>query len=61
MKRPILESDVCLETQMHLHLVERYINMLEKKIIDLSHELSASQRKLYIIEQKEQLKGVQKN
>tara|TARA_Y100001951_G_C11153427_1_gene190513 strand:+ start:88 stop:264 length:177 start_codon:yes stop_codon:yes gene_type:complete len=49
MKRPILESDVCLETQMHLQLVEEYINMLEKKIIDLSHELSVSQRKLYII------------
>tara|TARA_B100000809_G_scaffold252562_1_gene287411 strand:- start:14006 stop:14191 length:186 start_codon:yes stop_codon:yes gene_type:complete len=61
MEKPILESDVCLETQMHLHLVERYINMLEKRIIDLSHELSASQCQLYIIEQKEQLKGVQKN
>jgi len=34
MEKPILESDVCLETQMHLHLVEEYINMLEKKIIN---------------------------
>lgn len=61
MEKPILESDVCLETQMHLHLVEEYINMLEKKIINLSHELSASQRQLYINEQKEQMKGEQKN
>ena len=43
------------------YLVEEYINMLEKKIINLSHELSASQRQLYIIEQQEQMKGVQKN
>ena len=61
MERPILESDVCLETQMHLHLVEEYINMLEKKIINLSHNLDASQRQLYIIEQKEKEKGGQKN
>ena len=61
MEKPILESDVCLETQMHLHLVEEYINMLEKKIIDLSHELSVSQRQLYIIEKTKQLKGEQKN
>ena len=61
MEKPILESDVCLETQMHLQLVEEYINMLEKKIIDLSHELSVSQRQLYIIEKTKQLKGEQKN
>ena len=43
------------------YLIEEYINMLEKKIINLSHELSASQRQLYIIEQKEKEKGGQKN
>jgi hypothetical protein len=61
MERPILESNVCLETQMHLQLVENYIDMLEEKIINLSHNLDASQRKLYVLEQREKVKGGQKN
>ena len=60
MKKPKWDkgSNLCTNPT---YLVEDYINMLEKKIIDLSHELSVSQRQLYIIEKTKQLKGEQKN
>ena len=60
MKKPKWDKGSNLWTNP-TYLVEDYINMLEKKIIDLSHELSVSQRQLYIIEKTKQLKGAQKN
>ena len=60
MKKPRWDKGSSLWDQP-TYLIEEYINMLEKKIINLSHELSASQRQLYIIEQKEKEKGGQKN
>ena len=60
MKKPKWDNGSNLWTNP-TYLVEDYINMLEKKIIDLSHELSVSQRQLYIIEKTKQLKGEQKN
>ena len=49
MKKPKWDKGSNLWTNP-TYLVEDYIIMLEKKIIDLSHELSVSQRQLYIIE-----------
>jgi hypothetical protein len=41
--------------------VEEYVIFLHQKIADLTHYLDVLTRKLYIIEQKEKVKGGQKN